>query len=257
MRRAILRAASCRHRMTFCIGIRIDAGLIALADTQIVRGEQVSSKAKLSMFEVGPRRLFLMTSGLRSVRDKEVSRLEDRLAAMPEPYTRAHQLASAFGDVLREVRAEDEATLNAGGLSFNLHAIIGGRLAADAGPCLFQVFPECNWIAATQDSPYYVIGRSHFGKPILDRLLGHHTPLRTALALAYLAFDATRASVVDVDFPIDVVIDDGTGTGFRQCRFTADDLAAARDGWHAELERALRAFPMGWADPLWRARAEG
>jgi putative proteasome-type protease len=72
--------------MTFCIGIRIDAGLIALADTQIVRGEQVSSKAKLSMFEVGDRRLFLMTSGLRSVRDKAVSRLEDRLAAMPEPY---------------------------------------------------------------------------------------------------------------------------------------------------------------------------
>ncbi|RPH44889.1 MAG: proteasome-type protease [Burkholderiales bacterium] len=241
--------------MTFCIGIRIDSGLIALADTQIVRGEQVSSKAKLSMIAVGEHRLFLMTSGLRSVRDKAVSRLEDRLAAMPEPFNRAHQLASAFGDALREVRAEDEATLVAGGLSFNLHAIIGGRLRGDAGTCLFQVFPECNWISATQDSPYFVIGRSHFGKPILDRLLSHRTPLRTALALAYLAFDATRASVVDVDFPIDVVADDGTGAGFRQHRFTAEDLAVARDGWHAELERSLGAFPMDWADPLWRERA--
>jgi hypothetical protein len=55
----------------------------------------------------------------------------------------------------------------------------------------------------------------------------------------------------------DASFDDGAGAGLRQCRFTADDLAVARDGWHAELERALQAFPMGWAEPLWRARAEG
>lgn len=247
--------------MTFCIGIRVEAGLIALADTQIVRGDHTSSKAKLSMLRVGGRDVFLMTSGLRSIRDKAVSRLEDHIATMPRPFERAHQLASAFGDALRQVRLEDEETLKAGGLSFNLHAIIGGRLAGDTEPCLFEVFPECNWVCATPDSPYFVIGRSHFGKPILDRLLGHRTPMRTALALAYLAFDATRASVVDVDFPIDVAVDASTASdarsGFRQIRLTAADLADAHGWWHRELERALQGFPMDWAEPLWRDRAEG
>ena len=241
--------------MTFCIGIRVATGLIALADTQIVRGEQSSSKAKLSMIRIGDRRAFLMTSGLRSVRDKAASRLEDRIAALPQPYTRLHQLASAFGDELRQARFEDEASLAAGGLTFNLHAIIGGTLSGDAGPELIQVFPECNWVNATVDSPYFIIGRSAYGKPLLDRLLRYDTPLRTALALGYLAFDATRESVVDVDFPIDVVIDDGrpsaSGSAFRQTRLSAGDLVVAHAWWQAQLARALHDFPMDWADPLW------
>ena len=247
--------------MTFCIGLRVQSGLIALADTQIVRGEQSSSKSKLSTHRVGSGEAFVMTSGLRSVRDKVVSRLEDRIAAMPAPFTRLHQLASAFGDELRQARQEDEASLAAGGLSFNLHAIIGGQLSGDVEPELVQVFPECNWITATPDSPYFVIGRSHYGKPILDRLLTHRTSIRGALALGYLAFDATRASVVDVDFPIDVLVDDGarstSGSSFRQARLTARDLAGAHDWWHAQLERALQAFPMDWSQPLWRDGAEG
>ena len=67
--------------MTFCVGVRVTEGLVALADTQIVRGGEVSSKAKLSLHRHDDRDLFVMTSGLRSVRDKVVVRLDDRLAA--------------------------------------------------------------------------------------------------------------------------------------------------------------------------------
>lgn len=235
--------------MTFCIGVRVEAGLVALADTQIVRGEQISSKAKLSQISQDDRSAFLMTSGLRSVRDKTVMRLEDKLAVEP-PFTRVHQLASAFGNELKSVREEDELALKAGGLSFNLHAILGGQFANDREPALFQVFPEGNWVDATPDSPYFIIGRTSYGKPILDRLLRYDTPIDQALALAYLAFDATRASVVDVDFPIDVVVMHAGSSVMHRSRFTAAELGPTHDWWHDRLQSALTEVPMAWSKRL-------
>ena len=242
--------------MTFCIGVRVREGLVALADTQIVRGEQISSKAKLSQFAQGDRSAFLMTSGLRSVRDKTVMQLEDALVGQP-PFARVHQLASAFGNELKRVRGEDEQALKAGGLSFNLHAILGGQLERDAEPVLFQVFPEGNWVDATPDSPYFIIGRTSYGKPLLDRLLRYDTPLDQALALAYLAFDATRASVVDVDFPIDVMVLHAGSQALHRSRFSAAELGTAHAWWHERLRSALAAFPMDWSKRLHEASTLG
>ncbi len=243
-----------RHTMmspvTFCIGIRVDDGIVALADTQIVRGDHVSTKFKLSELHIGDRSALIMTSGLRSVRDKIVARLEDAIADGSIECDRMHQLASAFGSLLRTVRAEDEASLVAGGLTFNLHAILAGRLPGDQEPVVLEVFPEGNWVDVTTDAPYFVIGRSFYGKPILDRLLRHNTPIDEALSLAYLAFDATRTSVTDVDFPIDVAVMGLAETSFRKGRFTADDLAQAHDHWQSRLAEVVRELPNDWATGL-------
>ena len=234
--------------MTFCVGLRVPEGLVGLADTQIVKGGEVSSKAKLSLHRHGGREFFVMTSGLRSVRDKVVLRLEDVLDRLEAPLSRMHQVATSFGDELRNVRAEDGPSLEGGGLRFNLHAIIGGQLAGDAEPELFLIYPEGNWVIATVDSPSFIIGRTSYGKPILDRLLTPTTTVSQAVALAYVAFDATRASVVDVEFPIDIVVmNDGE---LRDKRFEREDLAAAHDSWQDHLVDALAALPLEWADGL-------
>jgi putative proteasome-type protease len=237
--------------VTFCIGIRVRGGLVALADTQIVRGEEVSSKAKLSSIRHGGRDVFLMTSGLRSVRDKAVTRLEDELEVVDPPYGRLYMLVTAFGDQLKRVRAEDGPSLQSSGMRFDLHAIVGGHLAGDGQPTLFLVYPEGNWVDATTDTPYFVIGRTSYGKPILDRLLSYDTPLHQAAALAYLAFDATRASVVDVEFPIDMVVVPADEGRVASHRFHAEDLAVARAFWHERLQDALGDFPIDWAASLW------
>ena len=77
---------------------------------------------------------------------------------------------------------------------------------ADESPQLFYVYPEGNWVEVAFDSPYFMIGRSYYGKPILDRLLTNETSLSSAVALALLAFDATSTSVTDVGYPIDVAV---------------------------------------------------
>ena len=240
--------------MTFCVGVKVRDGLVALADTQIVRGGEVSSKAKLSLHEHGDRPLFVMTSGLRSVRDKVVLRLEDLLAARDEPYRRLHEVVTVFGDLLKAVRAEDGPSLDESGLRFNLHAIIGGQLTDDDEPTLFMVYPEGNWVTATEDAPSFIIGRTFYGKPILDRLLRADTPLPQAISLAYLAFDATCASVVDVDFPIDVVV--WAGGTLREQRYDPGDLAAVHELWDRRLREALDDLPTEWARALHAPAAE-
>ncbi len=47
---------------------------------------------------------------------------------------------------------------------------------------------------------------TYYGKFILDRLLKYDTSLKAALGFGSAAFDATRTSVTDVDYPIDVAI---------------------------------------------------
>jgi putative proteasome-type protease len=236
------------RRVTFCVGLRVTEGLVGLADTQIVRGSEASSKGKLSLHEHDGHSLFIMTSGLRSVRDKVVLRLEDDLASAQQPHRRLHQVVTAFGDQLRAVRAEDGPSLEDSGLRFNLHGIVGGQMAGDDGPELFMVYPEGNWVTATDDAPSFIIGRTYYGKPILDRLLTIGTPMPEAIALAYLAFDATRASVVDVDFPIDVVV--LAPDGLRQHRFGSEELAETHEFWHNQLRIALAELPTAWATPL-------
>jgi putative proteasome-type protease len=236
--------------MTFCLGIKLDQGLLALADTQIVKGDERLSRSKLALVEHRAHPLFIMTSGLRSVRDKTVIYFQEKLADEGVDFLRLYRVAQAFGDQLRRVREEDGDALAQSGLTFNLHAIIGGQLADDLTPTLFYVYPEGNWIEATADSPYFIIGRTLYGKPILDRLLSSDTPIRRALALAYLAFDATRTSVIDVAFPIDVIVFNPSTRAVSQQRFEAPALESAAAWWQQCLRSALDEFPMDWAKPL-------
>lgn len=126
-----IRCATDRHStsvrsktMTFCVGLKVKQGLVALADTQIVKGGERLSKGKLTLVEHRAQRLFIMTSGLRSLRDKTVIYLEETLAEEAADFKRLYQVAQAFGNQLRRVREEDGAALAQGGLSFNLHAVI-------------------------------------------------------------------------------------------------------------------------------------
>jgi len=237
--------------MTFCVAVKVADGLIGLADTRIVDGMEKTSKSKLSQLEHPAGSLFYMTSGLRSVRDKASIYFETELSSHSgNGATRLFQVANLFGSCLRRVREEDGAALAASNLSFNTHAIIGGQFSDDFTPTLFYIYPQGNWVEATADAPYYVIGRSSYCKPILDRFLISDSTLTEALALSFLAFDATRTSVTDVDFPIDVVVLDASTRKLKHQRFDAVALSHATEWWQTTLKTALAELPLDWAEGL-------
>ena len=238
--------------MTYCLGIRTQDGLVALADGRVTSGNQMHSAHKVVMLGGERHRYFIMTSGLRSVRDKVLAYYKrDGEAAKDERFPTLLDAVTSFGKCIRDAAQEDMETLTAAGLKFNTHALIGGRLAGDTEPTIFLVYPEGNWIEVDQRTPYLSIGTTAYGKPILDRALKYDTPLRQALKLAYLSFDSSRFSSTDVGFPIDVITYANGDAQWRQAQFDYDELIEQRQWWNREITAlAARVPDRPWVDTL-------
>ena len=232
--------------MTYCLGMKIKDGLIALADGRITSGTQLSAAQKLIMMESQGSRFFIMTSGLRSVRDKTLAYLRRSLThERTEGFPTMLEAVTCFSRCLRQVAKEDREALEASKLTFNLHAIIGGQLVADAEPYMYLVYPEGNWIEVDERTPYLTIGATGYGKPIIDRALRFTTPMRAALKIAYLSFDSTRFSTSDVGYPFDLTTYTNAERLWRHTTFDYDDLVEQRQWWNRNITDLLQGLPDG------------
>ncbi len=252
--------------MTYCLAIKVEEGLLLLADGRITSGNQVTNASKVSLHGPtqntaatapgaalpGKQAFSVMTSGLRSLRDKTLSYLDRDLKSPDAPKLRSMLDAVAiYSRSLRQVAEEDRSAISESELSFNLHAIVAGQLSDDATPTAYLVYPEGNWIEIGQRTPYLSIGSTAYGKPILDRGLTYETSMLTALKLAYLSFDSTRLSAADVGFPIDVLTLSSKDSGWRQAHYDYDDLRDQRVWWNEHLKQLANEMPDGpWAERL-------
>ncbi len=123
--------------MTFCLGVKVQDGLVGIADTRVTSGSECITARKVSVFETGQHSLFLMTSGLRSVRDKVLTYFEDEWDSNQHDFDRTYKAVNALARQLRRVAEEDQEALEASKLSFNLHTLIGGQMEHDKEPRLY------------------------------------------------------------------------------------------------------------------------
>lgn len=236
--------------MTYCLGIKVKEGLVALADTRITSGSETTTAKKISIHHNGQNNLFLMTSGLRSIRDKAVTYFEEVLETDSMEFNKMYQIVNAFGEQLRRVAAEDKKALGESGLFFNLFAIVGGKLEGDKEHKLYMLYPEGNWIEIGEATPFAIIGNSGYGKPVLNRALTYHSPLRFALKTGFLSFDSTRVSANDVGYPIDVVIyKEDTGVMVER-RYTEEVTGDIGEEWGEKLKKIIREIPDDWMNEL-------
>ena len=228
--------------MTFCLGMNCEQGLLALADTRITSGSETSTAKKISVYETEHYTLFVLTSGLRSARDKAVTYFEERLETDGSQLQRMHHAANLLAEEIRRVRKEDQSWLEAGGLAFDLHCIVGGQVRGEDRHRLYLIYPEGNWVEVTGETPYVITGESAYGKPVLDRVWRYESTLEQALRDALLSFDATRTSASDVGYPLDVVVYRRGSFEVSQRRFTRADLEPIAAYWqHAIGDAADRA----------------
>jgi putative proteasome-type protease len=103
------------------------------------------------------------------------------------------------------VQERDGAALNAAGVDFNVSVIFGGQIQGEAMR-LFQVYSAGNFIEATLETPYFQIGESKYGKPVLDRVITPDTPLDEAAKCALVSMDSTLKSNLSVGLPLDMVV---------------------------------------------------
>lgn len=232
--------------MTYCLGIKVKEGLLAIADTRITSGTDTTVKKKITIEQKDHFSLFIMTSGLRSVRDKAVIYFNELLETAE--FNKMYKAVNAFGEQVKRAAQEDKASLDAAGLRFDLNTIIGGQLRDDDEHKLFLLYPEGNWVELGQGAPYVVIGNSGHGKAILNRILNEDSSLKLALKTGFLSFDSTRVSSNNVDFPIDVAVYKKDSFNIVEQRYNKQDLEHISTQWAEELKLALEHISEDWMD---------
>ena len=232
--------------MTYCLGIKVKEGLLAIADTRITSGTDTTVKKKITIEQKDNFSLFIMTSGLRSVRDKALVYFAELLETTE--YNKLYKAVNAFGEQVKRVAQEDRVSLEKAGFKFDLNTIIGGQLKDDDEHKLFQLYPEGNWVELGQGAPFVIIGNSGHGKAILNRILTEKSDLKLALKTGFLSFDSTRVSSNNVDFPIDVAIYLKDSFHITETHYEKKDLEYISAQWAEELKSALENISDDWMD---------
>ncbi len=237
--------------MTFCLAMKVKDGLVGVADTRVTSGSECITARKISVYEREGGSMFLMTSGLRAVRDKALTYFDEIMEDEKQPpLERLFKVTNLFAEQIRRVAKEDKESLVASGFDFNIRALVGGQMSKDHEHKLYLVYPEGNWVEIGEGTPYHIIGASGYGKPVLDRTLKYEDAIRFALKVGCLAFDSTRISAADVGFPLDVLIYVRDTHQIVQHRYEEDELAAGSNWWQERLRQSVRELPIEWMQPL-------
>jgi putative proteasome-type protease len=232
--------------MTYCLGIKVKEGLVAIADSLITSGTDTTVKKKIFIEQKDHFSLFIMTSGLRSVRDKAIVYFREQLET--QEFDKLYKAVNAFGQQVKRVAEEDRQSLEKAGFKFDLNTIIGGQLKGDEEHKLFLLYPEGNWVELGQGAPYVIIGNSGYGKPILNRTLTEDSDLRLALKTGFLSFDSTRVIANNVGYPIDVALYRNGSYQMVEQHYDERDLKDIADQWAQELRNSLEHIPGEWME---------
>ncbi|WP_027994651.1 proteasome-type protease [Simplicispira psychrophila] len=239
--------------MTYCVAMRLDAGLLFASDSRTNAGvDHIATFRKMSVFEVpGERLITLLSAGNLATTQSVVSLLRQRLAH-PGGTEREHLLnrpsmydvAELVGRTIKETVARDANAQSLGqGVDFGGNFLVGGQIRGEE-PRLFHVYAQGNFIEAGQDTPYFQIGESKYGKPIIDRVVRYQTSLKEAAKCTLISFDSTIRSNLSVGLPIDMLL-------YRTDSFAKVEphRIGADDPYFNKLSR-------GWGDGLRRAFAK-
>jgi len=234
--------------MTFCLGITVEDGLVGIADTRVLSGSESMVAKKVAAYQGPGFSFFVMTSGLRSLRDKTLLYFEEAFTRQIGARDRLFKVVNLYAGEVRRLAQEEGPSLRQAEFEFNIYSLIGGQMSADSAHQLFLVYPEGNWVEIGPDTSYQIIGNSGFGKPILERSLTHSDSIPFAFKLGILAFDATRLCAANVDFPIDLLLYTRGSFELIEHRFERKDLALISDWWQERMRRAVNELPSEWVE---------
>lgn len=200
--------------MTYCVGIKLDAGLVFLSDSRTNAGlDQINTFRKMMVYErPGDRFMVLLSAGNLSISQsvREILQVEklDHGTGVPLTIWNATSMfdaARVLGSAVRRVYDQDGPSLKNAGIEFNASFILGGQIGHEAMR-LFLVYSAGNFIEATRETCYFQIGESKYGKPVLDRMIQPSTPLDEAAKCALVSMDSTLKSNLTVGLPLDLLV---------------------------------------------------
>jgi len=244
--------------MTYCVGIKLDAGLVFLSDSRTNAGlDQISTYRKMMVYErPGDRFMVMLSAGNLSISQSvreilQVEKIDGGGAALTTIWnaTSMFDAVRVLGSAVRRVYDQDGPSLKAAGVDFNASMIFGGQIRGEAMR-LFLVYSAGNFIEATRETCYFQIGESKYGKPVLDRMITPATPLDEAAKCALVSMDSTLKSNLSVGLPLDLLVYDAN-------RYQSDQIVCIdehnpyfhmiRSTWGQKLRHVFESIE----DPQW------
>jgi putative proteasome-type protease len=198
--------------MTYCVGLLVDTGLVMLSDSRTNAGvDQINTFRKMWTFQQATDRLLvLMSAGNLAITQAVVNLLQENPEG-PDERPLIYQASNMFnaarvvGDALRKIHERDAESLKEQGHEFNGTFILGGQIKGEE-PRLFHIYSAGNFIESSIDTPYFQIGESKYGKPIIDRVITRSSSLPQAAKCALVSMDSTIRSNLSVGPPLDLAI---------------------------------------------------
>lgn len=240
--------------MTYCVGLLLNEGMVFLSDTRTNAGiDNISTYRKLFTFEVpGERVIVIQTAGSLSVTQTVIANLREAIED-PEGFPGRSileaptmlRVVEIIGNVLSDVSADISAKVDRMTQSASASMIVGGQRKGGA-PRLFMLYPEGNFIEATEDTPFLQIGEHKYGKPILDRVVTIETSLEEARKAALLSMDSTLRSNLSVGMPLDLLVVRNDACEIsQQVRIEPNDpdFMAMSEAWSTALRDSFRNMP--------------
>jgi putative proteasome-type protease len=240
--------------MTYCVGMMLDRGLVLMSDTRTNSGvDNISVFRKMFHWQVpGERMIAIMTAGNLATTQYVISQLEERAKAPQDRHNSLleaetmFQVAGIVGKLLNQtIREREDFNGQEGQGRFTASIIVAGQIK-DMEPRLFLIYPEGNFIEASYDTPFFQIGETKYGRPILLRGYEKNMTFEAAVKLMIVSFDSTLKANLSVGLPLDLlVLEKDSFEPLHTRRITAADpyFQKISSGWGEALKQAFHSLP--------------
>lgn len=241
--------------MTYCVAVRLESGMIFASDSRTNAGvDHVATFTKMRVYEKKDDRVIVtLTSGNLAMSQGVVDILERQArsegARSLWNAESMYDAARLVGVGVREMEDRDGKYLEDAGIDAHCDLLVGGQIKGEP-PRLFHVYSQGNFIESTDDTPFFQLGESKYGKPILDRVIALGMPQKEAAKCVLISFDSTMKSNISVGLPIDLVWypRDLLRVGLKHRIREGDPyFTMLRSRWAGGLRRVFSELP----DPDW------
>ena len=236
--------------------MKLESGMIFASDSRTNAGvDHIATFCKMRVYEKADDRLIVILSSGNLSMTQGVINILDRHKFAAEGTDTIWNANSMFdvallaGEALREMMRKDGRTLAQSGIEASANLIVGGQIRGETQR-LFHVYPEGNFIETSEETPYFQLGESKYGKPILDRVVTTGTPQKEAAKCVLISFDSTIKSNISVGLPIDLLWYPANSLriGVQQRIREGDPyFSMLRQRWGGGLRRVFGELP----DPDW------
>ena len=231
--------------MSYCVALKLNSGLIFMSDTLTNGGlDNISHYPKTFTWGCpGERQIFLATAGNLATSQAVISTLSERNKAANDPKPSILEAPSMFqvarivSQTLAEVIGITSPDEQASESTFSATFILGGQVKG-GDMRLYLIYPEGNFIEVSKENPFFQIGETKYGRPILVRAFDPEMSVEAATKLLMVSFDSTIKANLSVGLPLDIHV------------YEKDSLNPARKGVVDTNNAYYRMISGKWAESL-------